>query len=71
MISRDGPPTINDVAARAGVHKRTVTRVMNGPSKVKAATRARVEQAIEVLNFSPNRQARGLAAKRSFLLGLV
>ncbi len=70
-MNRDGPPTINDVAALAGVHKRTVTRVMNSSSKVKAATRAKVEQAIEVLNFSPNRQARGLAAKRSFLLGLV
>ncbi len=71
MTNRVGPPTINDVAALAGVHKRTVTRVMNSSSKVKAATRAKVEQAIEVLNFSPNRQARGLAAKRSFLLGLV
>ena len=70
-MNRDGPPTINDVAALAGVHKRTVTRVMNGSGKVKAATRSKVEQAIEVLNFSPNRQARGLAAKRSFLLGLV
>ncbi len=71
MTNRDGPPTINDVAAMAGVHKRTVTRVMSGSGKVKAATQARVEQAIEQLNFSPNRQARGLAAKRSFLLGLV
>ncbi len=71
MTNRDGPPTINDVAALAGVHKRTVTRVMNSSSKVKAETRAKVEQAIDVLNFSPNRQARGLAAKRSFLLGLV
>ena len=71
MITRDRPPTINDVAALAGVHKRTVTRVMNGSGKVKAATRLRVDQAIEELNFSPNRQARGLAAKRSFLLGLI
>ncbi len=71
MISRVGPPTINDVAALAGVHKRTVTRVMNSSGKVKAATRSKVEQAIKQLNFSPNRQARGLAAKRSYLLGLV
>ncbi len=71
MTKRDGPPTINDVAALAGVHKRTVTRVMSGSGKVKAATRSRVEEAIEQLNFSPNRQARGLAAKRSFLVGLV
>ncbi len=71
MTKRDGPPTINDVAALAGVHKRTVTRVLSGSGKVKAATRSNVENAIEQLNFSPNRQARGLAAKRSFLVGLV
>jgi len=64
-------PTINDVAALAGVSKRTVTRVINGSSKVKEATRSRIENAIEELNFVPNRQARGLAAKRSFLIGLV
>ena len=66
MTKRDGPPTINDVAALAGVHKRTVTRVMSGSGKVKAATLSKVEQAIEQLNYSPNRQARGLAPKPSF-----
>lgn len=71
MVVRTKTPTINDVAALAGVHKRTVTRVLNGSEKVKVATRSRVEQAIRELNFSPNRQARGLAAQRSFLLGLI
>jgi len=71
VTERNKTPTINDVAALAGVHKRTVTRVMNGSGKVKAATRSKIEQAIEQLNYSPNRQARGLAAKRSFLVGLV
>jgi LacI family transcriptional regulator len=64
-------PTINDVAALSGVSKRTVTRVINRSSKVKESTRVRVQKVIEELNFAPNRQARGLAAKRSFLLGLV
>jgi LacI family transcriptional regulator len=67
----NGPPTINDVAALAGVSKRTVTRVINRSSKVKDATRATVEKIIEELNFVPNRQARGLAASRSFLIGLI
>lgn len=71
MTTRTGPPTINDVAALAGVSKRTVTRVINRSSKVKEATRVRVEEVIKELNFAPNRQARGLAAKRSYLLGLV
>jgi len=71
MANKTKAPTINDVAALAGVSKRTVTRVINRSSKVKEATRIRIEKAVEELNFSPNRQARGLAASRSFLLGLV
>jgi len=71
MTRRTKAPTINDVAALAGVSKRTVTRVINRSSKVKQATRARIEKAIEELNFVPNRQARGLAVKRSFLIGLI
>ena len=64
-------PTINDVAELAGVSKRTVTRVINRSSKVSEATRVRVEKIIEELNYAPSRQARGLAASRSFLIGLV
>jgi LacI family transcriptional regulator len=71
MNQRAKVPTINDVAAMAGVSKRTVTRVINRSSKVSNATRARVEKIIEELNYAPNRQARGLAAARSFLVGLV
>jgi len=71
MRRKTGAPTINDVAAMAEVSKRTVTRVINRSSKVNEATRARVEKVIEQLNYAPNRQARGLAASRSFLIGLV
>lgn len=71
MIDASKPPTINDVAAMSGVSKRTVTRVINRSSNVKESTRVRVEAVIKQLNFAPNRQARGLAAKRSYLLGLV
>lgn len=64
-------PTINDVAEASGVSKRTVSRVINHSERVNEETRARVLDVIEKLNFSPNRQARGLAASRSFMLGLV
>ncbi|MCW8925058.1 MAG: LacI family transcriptional regulator [Xanthomonadales bacterium] len=64
-------PTINDVAAMAGVSKRTVSRVINASDKVNQATRARVLEVIDQLDFTPNRQARGLAARRSYLIGLV
>lgn len=71
MLERKRAPTINDVADLAGVSKRTVSRVINRSTKVNKETRGRVEAAIEKLNFRPNRQARGLAASRSFLLGLI
>lgn len=63
--------TISDVARLAGVSKRTVSRVINNSPMVKKATREKVQKVIEELRFRPNVQARGLAAKRSYLLGLI
>ena len=63
--------TINDVADRAGVSKRTVSRVINGSPRVSTSTRERIEKAIEQLEFIPNRHARSLAVRRSYLLGMV
>jgi len=71
MTDRSRTPTINDVADLAGVSKRTVSRVINRSSLVNEETRVRVQKVIEQLQFTPNRQARGLAASRSFLIGLV
>ncbi|MGN5375221.1 LacI family DNA-binding transcriptional regulator [Sphingomonas hankookensis] len=63
--------TIADVAARARVSIRTVSRVLNRSPLVNAATREQVEMAIAALAFRPSARARGLATGRSFLLGLV
>lgn len=71
MIRGNKLPTINDVAAKAGVSKRTVSRVINNSDKVNDATRTKVQAVIDKLNYVPNRQARGLAGSRSFLIGLV
>jgi LacI family transcriptional regulator len=66
-----GETTIDHVAAAAGVSVRTVSRVLNGSSLVKPATRLQVEQVIASMNFSPSSRARGLALRRSFLIGLI
>jgi LacI family transcriptional regulator len=71
MTKQNKPPTINDVAALAGTSKRTVSRVLNRSAKVNEATRVRIQEVIDQLNYAPNRQARGLAARRSYLLGLI
>jgi LacI family transcriptional regulator len=63
--------TIADVAAHAGVGLGTVSRVLNGSPKVRDATRARVLQAIEVLDYRPNPLARGLSRGRCQTLGVV
>jgi LacI family transcriptional regulator len=64
-------PTINDVARLADVSKKTVSRVINQSPFVKAATRDRITQIIAEIGFTPDPQARGLAFRQSFLIGLI
>jgi LacI family transcriptional regulator len=64
-------PTINDVARLAGVSKKTVSRVINLSPFVRAQTREKVNQIIAELGFTPDPQARGLAFRRSFLIGMI
>lgn len=64
-------PTINDVARLANVSKKTVSRVINNSPLVRNATRERVGAVINDLGFSPDPQARGLASRRSSLIGLI
>ncbi len=67
------PPraTIVQVAKRAGVSIKTVSRVSNGEPNVRPALRARVEEAIRALRYHPSLAARSLAGRRSFLLALA
>lgn len=62
--------TILDVAGRAGVSTKTVSRVLNGEPNVQPETRDRVRAAVEALGYRPNVAARRLAGSRSFLIGL-
>ena len=62
--------TIQEVADRAQVSPKTVSRVINNEPLVRSDTRKRVLEAIEQLNYRPNLNARGLASNRSFLIGL-
>lgn len=64
-------PTINDVARVAGVSKKTVSRVINRSQLLNDDTRQRVEQVIKELGYVPNPQARALALRRNFLVGLI
>ncbi|MFI5712228.1 LacI family DNA-binding transcriptional regulator [Kribbella sp. NPDC051620] len=64
-------PTIETVAARAGVGRGTASRVVNGSSQVSPAARAAVLKAIDELGYVPNRAARNLVTRRTDCVALV
>jgi DNA-binding LacI/PurR family transcriptional regulator len=65
------PPTLEQVAARAGVGRGTVSRVVNGSANVADATRETVLAAVRELGYVPNRAARALVTKRTDSIALV
>jgi DNA-binding LacI/PurR family transcriptional regulator len=67
------PATLDDVALRSGVNKTTVSTVLNGSrsnTRVSEATRRRIRQAVEELNYYPNAAARGLRRARLDTIGV-
>ncbi len=69
--SEGGAVSLRDVAARAGVSIKTVSNVVNDYVHVAASTRARVQQAIDDLNYRPNLSARNLRSARTGLVALA
>ncbi|HRF84630.1 MAG TPA: LacI family DNA-binding transcriptional regulator, partial [Pseudoxanthomonas sp.] len=64
-------PTIKDVAERAKVSLKTVSRVINNEPSVMQATRSRVLAAIAELDYEPDTTARNLRSGTPFVIGLV
>ena len=63
--------TLHDVARLAGVSIKTVSNVVNNFEQVRPETRAKVQLAIDELNYQPNISARNLRSGRSGVIGLV
>ena len=63
--------TINDIARLAGVSKKTVSRIINNSPLVRKDTREKVETLMREVGYVPDPLARGLAFRRSFLIGMV
>ncbi|WP_127792082.1 LacI family DNA-binding transcriptional regulator [Agromyces sp. LHK192] len=70
-ISGGGAPTLEMVAAHAGVSRATVSRVVNGSTKVSPDVVEAVQRSIEELNYVPNRAARSLASRRTQAIALI
>ena len=64
-------PNLEEVAARAGVSRATVSRVVNGLSTVDPELRVRVQRAIDELGYVPNQAARSLMTRRTDALALL
>ncbi len=64
-------PTLEEVAAAAGVGRGTASRVINGSAKVSERARQAVEGAIAELGYVPNRAARTLVTQRTDAVALV
>jgi DNA-binding LacI/PurR family transcriptional regulator len=64
-------PNLEEVAARAGVSRATVSRVVNGLTSVDPKMRARVEKAVDELGYVPNQAARALMTRRTNAVALL
>ncbi|MFY0406383.1 LacI family DNA-binding transcriptional regulator [Solicola sp. PLA-1-18] len=64
-------PTLEQVAARAGVGRGTASRVINGSSHVSDHARNAVERAVRELGYIPNQAARTLKTRRTGAVALV
>jgi DNA-binding LacI/PurR family transcriptional regulator len=65
------PPTIRDVARLAGVSTATVSRILSGVGEARPDTRARVQAAVEALDYRPSGIARSLKLGSTGTIGLI
>ncbi|MEU9833907.1 LacI family DNA-binding transcriptional regulator [Streptosporangium sp. NPDC048047] len=64
-------PTLEKVAARAGVSRATASRVVNGSTRVAPQIREAVNRAVDELGYVPNQAARSLVTQRADSIALV
>ena len=70
-MARGSNPKLADVARAAGVSLATASRALAQPDLVRAKTRERVRDAVNMLGYVPHGAARALATRRSKTIGAV
>ncbi|HEU5474558.1 MAG TPA: LacI family DNA-binding transcriptional regulator [Actinophytocola sp.] len=71
MTEHRQQPTLDTVAAAAGVSRATVSRVINGSPRVSPEAKDLVDRIIAELGYVPNRAARSLVKRRTDSIALV
>lgn len=71
LSAENSVPTLADVAQEAQVSTATVSRCLNMPDKVSLATREKINNAVSKLGYTPNFNARAMAAKRTYTIGAI
>ncbi|MBW5423570.1 substrate-binding domain-containing protein, partial [Streptomyces sp. BG9H] len=70
-MTEEPRPTLEAVAARAGVSRATVSRVVNGDPGVREELAGKVRHAVDELGYVPNRAARSLVTRRHDAVAVV
>lgn len=70
-MSTRSAPTLEDVAAHAGVSRATASRVINADPRVREAARVAVSAAVAELGYRPNRAARRLVTRAADSIAVV
>jgi LacI family transcriptional regulator len=73
MTPRAHRLTLKELAARAGVHASTISRVVNNDPvlRVSAETRARIKALLEETDYRPDAVARSLRIRQTFVLAMI
>src|SRR5579862_2073485 len=64
------PPTMSDIARRAGVALSTVSYALSGKRPISEEAKQKVYQAMQELGYQPNSLARALVTKRTHIIAL-
>ncbi|MEQ8675487.1 MAG: LacI family DNA-binding transcriptional regulator [Aggregatilineales bacterium] len=65
------PVTMKDVAKKAGVSIKTVSRVINDQGEISEDTRLKIMTIIDELGYRPNKLARGLLTGKTYTVGVI
>jgi DNA-binding LacI/PurR family transcriptional regulator len=63
--------TIKDVAAKAGVARSTVSKVISDHPSISDATKKRIRKIMQDMDYTPNRLAQGFAHQKSYTIGVL